>query len=258
MKFALIDGKRTEASKGAKGVCPSCGSELVAKCGEVKANHWAHKGIRTCDPWWEDETDWHRSWKGHFPIDWQEVIQFAENGEKHIADVKTENGWVLEFQHSYLNPEERRARNAFYPKLVWVVDGLRRKRDKPQFQKVLVESIFISTKPPIRRVNFQEECRLIEEWLDCSAPVLFDFQEGEILEQSVLWLLLSTISNREAYLIPFSRNDFIKYHHGKVFDEIVGKLPVLISNILASKKRSNRSNRLSVLSGNKRRRKRRF
>jgi hypothetical protein len=186
------------------------------------------------------------------------VIQFAENGEKHIADVKTENGWVLEFQHSYLNPEERRARNAFYPKLVWVVDGLRRKRDKPQFQKVLVESIVISTKPPIRRVRFQEECRLIKEWLDCSAPVFFDFQEGEILEQSVLWLLLPTILNREAYLIPFFRNRFIKYHYGKDFDEIVEKLPGLVRNILAFKKRINRSIRASALSGNKRRRNRRF
>ena len=184
------------------------------------------------------------------------MIHFAEDGEKHIADVKTENGWVLEFQHSYLNPEERRARNAFYRKLFWIVDGLRRKRDKPQFQKVLVESMVISTKPPIRRVRFPEECRLLKEWLDCSAPVFFDFQEGEILEQSVLWLLL--ISNREAYLIPFSRNNFIKYHHGKDFDKIVRELPVLISTILAANKRINRSNELSVLSGNKRRRNRRF
>lgn len=252
MKFALINGNKAEATKGARGLCPCCGSELVAKCGEVRINHWAHKGDRNCDPWWENETGWHRSWKGQFPIDWQEVIQFAENDEKHIADVKTENGWVLEFQRSYLKPEERRARNAFYPKLVWVVDGLRRKRDKPQFQKVLEESIVISKKPPIRRVRFREECRLIMEWLDCSAPVFFDFQEGEIFEKSVIWMLFSTTSDIGAYLIPFYRNDFIKYHHGKAFDEIVEKMPVLISNILAFIKRSNRSNRLSALSGNKR------
>ena len=35
MKFALANDERIEASKGAKGVCPSCGSELIAKCGEI-------------------------------------------------------------------------------------------------------------------------------------------------------------------------------------------------------------------------------
>ena len=261
MKFALINGKRTEATKGVKGFCPSCGSELVAKCGEIKVNHWAHKGNRNCDTWWENETEWHRSWKGNFPIEWQEVVQFDETGEKHIADVKTESGWVLEFQYSYLNPEERRARNAFYPKLIWVVGGLRRKRDKQQFQNVLEESTVISTKPPIRRVNYLEENRLLKEWHDNSSLIFFDFQEAKELKQSVLWLLFSTSSNREAYLIPFSRNDFIKYSHGKEFDEIVGNLPSRISNILAINKRSNRTTRLSGFDrypANKRRRKRRL
>ena len=118
MKFALINGVKTEASKGANGICPYCGSKLVAKCGEIKINHWAHIGNRNCDPWWENETDWHRSWKGKFPNDWQEVIHRSDSGEKHIADIKTESGWVIEFQHSFLNPEERRSRIAFYKKLV--------------------------------------------------------------------------------------------------------------------------------------------
>ncbi len=97
MKFALVNGNKVEATKGAKGQCPLCDSDLIAKCGELKINHWAHKGKRNCDPWWENETDWHRSWKGKFPIEWQEVVQFDESGEKHIADVKTDQGWVLEF-----------------------------------------------------------------------------------------------------------------------------------------------------------------
>jgi len=60
-------------------------------------------------------------------------VHFDEKGEKHIADVKTKNGWVLEFQHSYIKPEERNYRNAFYSKLVWIIDGLRRKTDRIQF-----------------------------------------------------------------------------------------------------------------------------
>ena len=43
MKFALLNDKRIEAIKGSKGVCPCCGNDLVAKCGEVYIHHWAHK-----------------------------------------------------------------------------------------------------------------------------------------------------------------------------------------------------------------------
>ncbi|MBK9982077.1 MAG: hypothetical protein IPP15_06550 [Saprospiraceae bacterium] len=74
MRFAIVNGIRAEAAKGVKGICPSCESELIPKCGEHRINHWAHKGTRTCDAWWEPETEWHRSWKSNFSDDWQEVI----------------------------------------------------------------------------------------------------------------------------------------------------------------------------------------
>ena len=60
MKFAIVNGTKCEAIKRVKGFCLRCGSELIAKCGEVRINHWAHKGTRNCDPWWENETNWHR------------------------------------------------------------------------------------------------------------------------------------------------------------------------------------------------------
>jgi competence protein CoiA len=47
--------------------------------------------------------------------------------KKHIADVRTIGGWVIEFQHSTLNPDERRSREKFYQRLIWVVDGTKRK-----------------------------------------------------------------------------------------------------------------------------------
>ncbi len=163
MKYAIVNGEKTEAFKGGKGVCPSCSSELIARCGDVKINHWSHKGIRDCDFWWENETEWHRQWKNQFPKEWQEIVHFDENGEKHIADVKTKNDWIIEFQHSYLKPEERISRINFYSKLVWVIDGLRRETDKIQFQKILKES---SQAPVgnvnIRKINFPEESRLLK------------------------------------------------------------------------------------------------
>tara|TARA_R110000868_G_scaffold400516_1_gene675100 strand:+ start:101 stop:877 length:777 start_codon:yes stop_codon:yes gene_type:complete len=215
MKFALVDNQKTKATKGAKGFCPSCGSELIAKCGEVKLHHWAHKGVRNCDPWWENETQWHRSWKSHFSKEWQEVVHKADNGEKHIADVKTEHGWVLEFQHSYLNPEERRSRDAFYPKLVWVVDGLRRKRDKKQFQNILEDSTVIHSQPVIRKVNWPKECRILTEWLTSPNLVFFDFQESN------LWFLLPIPSSSEAFIMTIFRKDFIEYQINERFEKLI-------------------------------------
>ncbi len=236
MKFSLVNGNKIEAIKGAKGICPSCGSELIARCGDVKINHWAHKGIRNCDIWWENETEWHRQWKNQFPKEWQEIVHFDEKGEKHIADVKTKKGWVLEFQHSYIIPEERNSRNAFYSKLVWIIDGLRRKTDRIQFQKILEES----SKAPvgninIRQINFPEESRLLKEWLNCGVPVFFDFYE---LNKSTLWFLLPLNIKEEAYLIPFSREEFIKVQNNDGFDELVFKLIPNIRNIIIDYKRN--------------------
>jgi hypothetical protein len=114
MKFALVNGEPLEAQPGLSGECPACSHPMVAKCGEFRIRHWAHRGGRRCDPWWEPESEWHRNWKNQFPDAWQEVIHLAPNGAKHIADVKTEHGWVIEFQHSHLEHEERRSRDAFY------------------------------------------------------------------------------------------------------------------------------------------------
>lgn len=232
MKFALINGEKAEATKGARGFCPSCCSELIARCGAVKVSHWAHKGNRNCDPWWENETDWHRYWKGQFPDEWQEVIHHDDNGEKHISDVKTGYGWVLEFQHSFLNSEERRSREAFYTKLVWVVDGLRRKRDKAQFEDALKRAVAVWKKPLVLRVTFPEKCRLLKEWLDCSAPVFFDFREPDESRNSFLWLLYPKL-NGEVYLSHFSRNAFIEFHQDKRFDEMARNIILAIRDILA-------------------------
>jgi competence CoiA-like predicted nuclease len=65
--YAEINDTKVESAKGINGFCPICGSEFIPKCGIRKINHWAYKGPKTCDPWWEPETDWHRSWKNKFP-----------------------------------------------------------------------------------------------------------------------------------------------------------------------------------------------
>jgi competence protein CoiA len=96
---------------------------MVSKCGTRVIHHWAHAQKKSCDPWWENETAWHRKWKNEFPSEWREVVHFAEDGEKHIADVKTSKGITIEFQHSPMTDLERISREEFYRNLVWVIDG---------------------------------------------------------------------------------------------------------------------------------------
>jgi competence protein CoiA len=76
--------------------------------------------MRDCDTWAEKETDCHRAWKNKFPAEYQAFIHHdRQSGEKHIADVGTPHGLVIEFQHSYLDPLERAARERFYGNMVW-------------------------------------------------------------------------------------------------------------------------------------------
>ena len=124
---------RVEATPKGKGTCICCGAEMVAKCGDQKVWHWAHKGRRKCDHWWENETQWHRDWKDKFPKEWQEIIHVAENGEKHIADVKTDKGLVIEFQRSSITREEIEAGLNFYQNMIWIIDTTRIKRNHDEF-----------------------------------------------------------------------------------------------------------------------------
>lgn len=123
MQYADVDGEKVQAFRGGRGSCPMCGSVVVAKCGVRLMHHWAHFGRRDCDPWWENETAWHRSWKALFPEAWLEVSHVAPDGEIHRADIKTPKGMIVEVQHSAMSDSERVSREEFYKNLVWVVDG---------------------------------------------------------------------------------------------------------------------------------------
>lgn len=123
MQFALVDDKRREAFTGGKGVCPDCGADMKAKCGTRVIHHWAHANRQNCDPWWENETQWHRDWKNLFPLEWREVSHVSPEGEIHRADVKSAQGLVIELQHSAISDAERLSREQFYGNMVWILDG---------------------------------------------------------------------------------------------------------------------------------------
>jgi competence protein CoiA len=95
----------------------------VSKCGLRVIHHWAHVSRKDCDPWWENETLWHREWKNLFPEECREVSHTAPDGEIHRADILTPTGIVIEVQHSAMTDAERLSREVFYQNLIWLIDG---------------------------------------------------------------------------------------------------------------------------------------
>ncbi|ODJ92267.1 hypothetical protein BB779_04135 [Pseudomonas viridiflava] len=137
MRYANVNGVKSEAQPKMRGVCRACDEEVVAKCGKHVIWHWSHLSLSTCDRWCEAETEWHRQWKDRFPEDWQEVIQYdALTGEKHIADIRTEHGVFVEFQRSTIDPAEVNARESFYQRMVWVIDGSKSEFDSVNFSNM--------------------------------------------------------------------------------------------------------------------------
>lgn len=211
MKFALVNGQKKEAAKGERGKCPVCDSVLVAKCGNIRSHHWAHERKDHCDHWWESETDWHREWKNHFPAEWQEIVQHSDSGEKHIADVKTGEEWVIEFQHSAIDPEELRSRNEFYKRLVWVVSGLRLKRDLKEFEKALSDTASATRHPDFRFVRDIGSCGILKKWAECNAPVFYDFGKINQSGEHVIWLQ-NPLPNSGLLLMQSPQMAFVAAH----------------------------------------------
>lgn len=175
--FAIVDGKRThisEANRGTRGICPVCGEALVARKGAYRCEHWWHVNGRQCDLWYESRGPWHRYWQDMFPSDCQEVIVECD-GIKHIADVKTKKGIVVEMQWSAISTEQIAAREKFYDKMLWIVGMCRLvggQRLKERFDDADISRVRKQC-----RMHVLSACDLPRsiQWLDCSWPVFFDF-----------------------------------------------------------------------------------
>jgi len=186
MKYALLNKERIEAQKGIKSaICPCCGGIVVPKCGKVKIHHWAHKSKENCDLWWENETKWHRQWKENFPKNNQEVVKIDTNTkEKHIADVETSTGIILEFQHSSISQEEQKSREQFYKNMIWIIDA---RKYYERFKKYLylLKHCKQNKNYFYMHIDFYEEHKncFPERWLESSVPVVFDYGIYDMIDK---------------------------------------------------------------------------
>lgn len=213
MRYALVNNTRSLPARGLTGACPGCGAPVYPRCGTQRVHHWAHRGALVCNALREPETAWHRHWKAQFPDDWQECIGYDEAGEKHIADVRTEHGLVLEFQHSHLDPEERAARERYHGNVAWVVNATRLKKDAPRFidgsarlRKLMPEHWLFTHPAP-------ERC-FPRDWLACSTPVFFDFRglrddAPRDPMHELLWCLLPGRARGHAVIMAMGRPAFV-------------------------------------------------
>lgn len=145
---------------------------MTAKCCPQIAHHWAHR-TANCDKWWERETGWHREWKNEFPQECQEARISSLDGSFHIADVRTPNGTVLEFQHLRRPLTDRHARENFYVNMVWIIDG-RRVNDFASFAHSL--SFAAPDYGNVRGWRLPlVRCAITEAWSTARSIVYLDF-----------------------------------------------------------------------------------
>ena len=252
MRFALVDGQRRIAEKGLTGVCPACGAPVLAKCGEKKAHHWAHK--RQCSDTWATgkETDWHLGWKNCFPEAWQErILKDAQSGEKHIADILTEHNLVVEFQHSSIAPEERCAREQFYSQdgrqMVWVVDCVQSKRDCQRCLSYIKNHNIDILKSSI--ILFPDKF-FPEKWIPVtSVPVVLDIgywmaphDVNGVCYEIMPCLFCILFENHKHYCCTFFfKNDFISLIKN---GELYKKIELIIDKIILFIKSNRATHRL--------------
>lgn len=160
MIWAIKNNVKLKATSKDRANCSLCNKEVIAKCGEIKIWHWAHKSNIDCDDWFEPESEWHLNWKDEFPKECQEVTikkcvsdycneekyTHNHNGEDHgdcmdceekihRADIKI-NNQVIELQNSPLSSDKIIEREEFYGNMIWLLNGkklckgIRMKREK--------------------------------------------------------------------------------------------------------------------------------
>ena len=134
MQFAIDEnGIRTSINNSIKGKlykCPCCGTEVIQKKGDVMIWHFAHKSLADCVDYYDNKGEWHRSMQELFPEQNREVYEKTET-YRHIFDVLTDKGRIIEFQHSPMSFSEFQRRTLDYhtrsklkktQKPVWVFD----------------------------------------------------------------------------------------------------------------------------------------
>lgn len=229
MKYARLTEdtqRRIEAVGGAFALCPLCEHSVVGQKGKGGFLSWRHVGDVTCDAWQETENKWKRAWKNDFPDNEQEVVVGdVATGERHLADVKTARGLVVQFQNADLDLVERRRRELFFGNLLWVVNAARLKSEVEKFQKARLVKAFRLARPeinPLSPLRFSIPTGMIQlyaksrdifpaAWLDVKIPVVFDYTGCVGAGDCELWCLMPETDNSSVrYVVGLHRQQLLE------------------------------------------------
>lgn len=196
MNIAIKNNTRIEAAPNEMATCPTCGSDVVSKCGNIKVWHWAHKSI-DCDHWSEPESRWHKEWKNKFPFDWQEVVM-----GKHRADIKTPTS-VIEVQASSISPQDILDRESFYGDMLWILKG-------EDFE----DNFELRRKGSIYTFRWKHPRKA---WWNADKPIYIDFKKGFF---EVKKIYPQTPCGGYGKFI--NKGAFIRKFHIKTLSELIG------------------------------------
>lgn len=174
MLYAVSEtGEKILPTKDVHAFCPFCNGTVIARCGKIMSHHWAHKSIKDCDEWYEPESDWHLRWKSMFPKDNVEVT-IRKNDKRHRADILSNDGTVIELQHSPISTGTISEREAFYGNMIWVFD-MAYKRDSFRKKEQVNEKEFSF------RWSYPKWSLIM-----CKKPLYFDYGVKKILRVTKL------------------------------------------------------------------------
>ena len=108
--------------------------------------------------------------------------------EKHISDVNTPAGFVVEVQHSPIGEHETLSRERFYKNMIWIVDA----RHPVGWFCVGMAHNFASCSPMMYQIEWWGTSRLLEKWSKSGVHVYFDVMNSATEHEGddgKLWLL---------------------------------------------------------------------
>jgi competence CoiA-like predicted nuclease len=184
MIYANLNGEKIEATPKTRAICPLCELTVFSKCGELNVWHWSHLKGESCDAWYEPETEWHLNWKLVFGKEQSEIV-IKRNGKKHIADVLTKNGVVIELQNSPIQSQIVRKREEFYgEKMLWVINGydFEYNFELREISKEIVEEYYWNSyvreeiPPPNQKKEYNFHWKWARKsWHENKRPLFIDF-----------------------------------------------------------------------------------
>jgi hypothetical protein len=104
--------------------CRCCSSQLQAVLQTDKAKHFRHASTDDCVSSTDDNLLlWHILWQSTVNVKNREYTM-KENNKRHRADIYIpENDYVIEIQHSHIDPDKIKEREIFYKNIIWIIDG---------------------------------------------------------------------------------------------------------------------------------------